>query len=142
MFISSMSSLYQLICQTIVSVHHSSAYWSEVNFHQPLSFIPERWLPETTKDPSSPSFNDNRGVVQPLSVRHRNCIGRNLAYNEMRLILARVLWNFDLELCQESQDWANQNSYVLWEKPELIYRLRNGETRKNACRGKDGGPQC
>jgi cytochrome P450 len=92
----------------MVSVHQSAAYWSEFNFHQPLTFRPERWFPGATTDPSSLFFNDNRAVVQLFSVGPRNCIGHNLAYNEMRLILARVLWNFDLKPCEESQDWHNQ----------------------------------
>jgi cytochrome P450 len=70
-------------------------------------------------DPKSPFHNDSRAVLQPFSVGPRNCIGRNLAYNEMRLILARVLWNFDLELCDESRDWNEQKSFLLWEKPAL-----------------------
>lgn len=48
----------------------------------------------------------------------------NLAYSEMRLILARVLWNFDLELCEESERWSEQFSYVLWDKRPLMCRLR------------------
>ena len=32
----------------------------------------------------------------------------SLAYAEMRLILARMLWNFDLELQPDSQDWTSQ----------------------------------
>ncbi|KAF7174254.1 hypothetical protein CNMCM6106_008462 [Aspergillus hiratsukae] len=109
---------------TTVSVHHSAAYWSARNFYQPRTFAPERWLPAASSDPGSVFYNDNRGVFQPFSFGPRNCIGRNLAYNEMRVILAKVLWNFDLELCEESHDWAEQKSYVLWEKPGLLCRLR------------------
>ena len=32
----------------------------------------------------------------------------SLAYAEMRLILARVLWNFDLELQPDCRDWSSQ----------------------------------
>ncbi|KAE8153054.1 cytochrome P450 [Aspergillus avenaceus] len=109
---------------TRVFVHQSAAYRSALNFHQPESFIPERWLPEAKENPQSPFYNDNREAFQPFSVGPRNCIGRNLAYSEMRLILARVLWNFDIELCQESYDWNQQRSYVLWEKPELMCRVK------------------
>jgi cytochrome P450 len=66
-------------------------------------------------------------MFQPFSFGPRNCIGKNLAYNEMRVILASVLWNFDLELCEQSHDWADQKSYVLWEKPGLFCRLRARE---------------
>ncbi|BAE59716.1 unnamed protein product [Aspergillus oryzae RIB40] len=113
---------------TKVSVHQSAAYWSSTNFHAPDRFIPERWLPEAKSDPSSPFYSDNRGVVQPFSTGPRNCIGRNLAYAEMRVILARVLWNFDLELCEESTQWSDQKAYTLWEKPPLMCRLKLRES--------------
>lgn len=42
----------------------------------------------------------------------------------MRVILARVIWNFDLELCEESKNWFDQKTYTLWEKPELMCKLK------------------
>ena len=44
----------------------------------------------------------------------------------MRLILARLVWNFDLELpgsSEESLDWASQKSYVMIEKEPFYVRL-------------------
>ncbi|PWY82364.1 benzoate 4-monooxygenase cytochrome P450 [Aspergillus eucalypticola CBS 122712] len=110
--------------QTRVSVHQSAAYWSSLNFYKPEEFIPERWLPESKNDPSSPFYHDNREILQPFSIGPRNCIGRNLAYAEMRVIFARVLWNFDIELCEESREWHNQKSYNLWAKPPLMCKLK------------------
>jgi cytochrome P450 len=110
----------QVPANTIVSVHQSATYRSPHNFYQPMSYAPERWLP----NPPAQFANDDKSVVQPFSVGPRNCIGRNLAYNEMRLILARVLWNFDLELCDESREWYQQKTYILWEKPPLMCRLK------------------
>lgn len=46
-----------------------------------------------------------------------------LAYAEIRLILARVLWNFDMELDPSSTNWADQKTYFLWEKRPLKVRL-------------------
>ena len=109
---------------TIVGVHQMAAYWSSSNFLHPDAFHPERWLPESTTNEKSEFFNDNRAVLQPFSVGPRNCIGRNLAYNEMRLILARVLWNFDLELCEESSKWNEVLSFILWEKQPLWCTLK------------------
>jgi cytochrome P450 len=103
-----------------VSVHQSAAYRSSRNFHQPMTFAPERWLPDAPVQ----FANDNREAFQPFSVGPRNCIGRNLAYNEMRLILARVLWSFDLKLCEASNGWHRQKAYVLWEKPPLMCKLK------------------
>lgn len=48
----------------------------------------------------------------------------SLAYAEMRLILSRLLWNFDLELQQDSTDWiARQKTYMLWQKGPLNVRV-------------------
>lgn len=111
---------------------------SPLNFENPTSFIPERWLPGTGYD------DDRRDVLQPFSVGPRNCIGKkyvcrldihheqpsqltnplSLANHEMRLILAKVLWNFDLELCPQSQNWADQKTYSLWEKHPLMVKMR------------------
>ena len=38
--------------------------------------------------------------------------------------MARMLWNFDLELCDDSKEWARQKVFFLWDKPALNVRLR------------------
>jgi cytochrome P450 len=48
-----------------------------------------------------------------------------MAYHEMRLILTKVLYNFDLELCPESEVWTDQKVFTLWEKHPLMVKLRN-----------------
>ena len=70
----------------------------------------------------------DRAVLQPFAVGPRNCIGRHLAMAEMRLILARMLWNFDFELCPESEGWIEQKIKLLWVKPPLMCKvtLREG----------------
>ncbi|KAB8235867.1 cytochrome P450 [Aspergillus alliaceus] len=110
---------------TKVSVHQLAAYYHPKNFNQPEKYIPERWLPEAKTDPSSPYYNDAREVLQPFNVGPRNCIGRNLAYSEMRVMLARVLWNFDLELSPASENWNQQKSHFLWEKSGLMCVLKD-----------------
>lgn len=95
----------------------------ESNFARPEEFIPERFLgAEEFKD-------DNFAVFQPFSVGSRNCIGRNLAYAEMRLILAKFLFNFDIELDKQTGDWTNQKSYILWEKHPLWVKLTSVSNR-------------
>lgn len=42
----------------------------------------------------------------------------------MRLILARILWNFDLAIEDDSREWLkDQPVYVLWDKPALNVTL-------------------
>lgn len=54
----------------------------------------------------------------------RNCLGKNLAWVEMRLILARVLRSFDLELVDNDWNPDEQKIYTLWEKPRLNVKLK------------------
>ncbi|CAI6085973.1 unnamed protein product, partial [Clonostachys chloroleuca] len=94
-----------------------SSFRSEHNFVDPEAFIPERWL-------GDPRFaNDNTAVLQPFSMGPRNCIGKNLAYAESRLLLVRLLWKFDIELMESSKDWNKQSTYVLWDKGSLDVKL-------------------
>lgn len=48
-----------------------------------------------------------------------------MAYHEMRLIITKVLFNFDMELCPESETWADQKTFLLWEKHPLMVRLKD-----------------
>jgi cytochrome P450 len=103
--------------ETRVSVHHFSTYHSEANFKNCDSFVPERWLGDALyKD-------DVLEAHQPFGWGPRNCLGQNMALHEMRLILANVIYHFDLELCSESRNWTDQTAYALWSKNPLICRL-------------------
>ncbi|GAQ05188.1 maltose permease MAL31 [Aspergillus lentulus] len=121
--------------ETKVSVHQLSAYSSPRNFYQADRFLPERWLPEAIEDHASPFFSDNRAVFQPFSIGPRKCLGRNLAYTEMRVILARVLWTFDLELCEDSRDWKDQKVFVIWERGSLMCKLTMRDDRGDLQKG-------
>jgi hypothetical protein len=42
----------------------------------------------------------------------------------MRLILDKLIWNFDIDLDPRSEGWLEKNTaFLLWEKPELWLRL-------------------
>ena len=115
---------YKVPGHTQVGVHQMSANYSSKNFHEPGKFRPERWLPEAMQDPLSPYHNDVLDSRQPFSVGPRNCIGRSLAFVEMRHILARVLWNFDLELVDKEENWMKQKTYALREKLPLFCHIK------------------
>jgi len=107
---------------TRVSVHHYATYHSAANFVDPDAFHPERWIEFGEK--GSRFAEDRREAVQPFAYGPRDCIGRNMAMHEMRLMLARVLFRFDLELCSESKEWTAQRAFVLWEKKPLMCRIK------------------
>ena len=47
----------------------------------------------------------------------------SLAYSEMRLVLALIIFNFDMKLADESRDWIKQKNYLTWHKPQLKVHL-------------------
>jgi hypothetical protein len=51
-----------------------------------------------------------------------------MAWAEIHIILARLVWNFDMELQEESANWGErQKVYVLWDKPSLMVKLKPRE---------------
>ena len=98
--------------KTVVAVAPWAAFRSKRNFADPEAFVPERWLegkecPERYRD-------DKRKVVQAFGVGPRGCIGKPLAYAEMSLILTRILWNFELELCEKDAAWGFERKSAVW----------------------------
>lgn len=48
----------------------------------------------------------------------------SLAYAEMRLILARVIFNFDIEIAEDSKGWMErQKIFLFWKKGPLNVHL-------------------
>ena len=107
---------------TVVSIPQWSTYQSASNFSSPTSFAPERWLERST---SSTYIIDRKDAFQPFSLGPHNCPGRSLAYLEMRLILVRMLWNFDIELVKGMglPAWGRQKIYWFWDKQPTHVRL-------------------
>jgi len=103
--------------ETVVAVHHWAMYHNDKYFFEPFEFRPERFLGDERY------ANDVRDVLQPFHIGPRNCIGRNLAYVEMRTILARVLYNFDLTMSPQSDGWTSQKNFNLWERAPLLVHL-------------------
>ncbi|KAL8693924.1 MAG: hypothetical protein Q9218_001338 [Villophora microphyllina] len=103
---------------TFVSASGYSSNRAASNFPEnPEDFRPSRWLmtDKATKD---------LAAYNPFSLGPRNCLGRNLAWLEMRLILARLFWHFDLEAEGDPSRWEEQKSWILWEKRPLNVRIK------------------
>ena len=69
------------------------------NFAEPLAFRPERWLPER---PASQAHVSSASI--PFGSGPRICPGRTLALLEMRVVLATLVRNFDLERVGAAED--------------------------------------
>ena len=100
-------------------------YRSERNFKHADKFDPERWL----------SWNgyDDQSAFEPFSLGPRNCIGKNLALVELKIILARTIFNFDLSLPEGkknvNREWGDQNIYMLWQCEPNVIQVRDARKR-------------
>ncbi|PQE04965.1 Cytochrome P450 protein [Rutstroemia sp. NJR-2017a BBW] len=102
---------------TLVTFCQLAAYTSANNFASPKEFIPARWLPGSDIEPH------NANVFYPFSVGPRDCVGKTFALAEVRLILAKLLWNFDLRLGEKEWDWYSQKAFLVWDKQPLYLEL-------------------
>jgi cytochrome P450 len=82
---------------------------SATHFDNPRDFIPERWFQPGADATQSGSGLRVDEILRPFSLGPRNCIGKILALAEVKLVLAKLLWSFDLELAgglQAQDDWV------------------------------------
>ncbi|CAP61987.1 uncharacterized protein PODANS_5_1260 [Podospora anserina S mat+] len=119
---------------TAVGVTQFAANRQTSNFTRPNDFVPERWLSVEQAGQIGEKIGDSalaqdveqfsgdvRSVVRPFVVGGRDCIGQNLSWVEFRVVLARMLWNFDMEVVREEKfpsfnQWTDQKAFELWQK--------------------------
>ncbi|GAP92612.1 putative cytochrome P450 monooxygenase [Rosellinia necatrix] len=63
--------------------------WDPADIHL---FNPERWLKTTD---GAVAYDSQSGPMLAFSVGPRGCFGRRLAYLEVRVVLALLVWNFE-----------------------------------------------
>lgn len=111
--------------QTQVTVYTWAAHHNPDNFADPDRFVPERWLPTSHPLYDHRYAGDNKAAFGPFSSGARDCIGRNLAYAEMRLVVARMLWNFDMAVLESQDDWVSKQRVFssLADKDALMVQI-------------------
>ncbi|KAI1435644.1 cytochrome P450 monooxygenase-like protein [Xylaria sp. CBS 124048] len=97
---------------TVVSVAPLSMTRDPRYWRDPDSFRPERWVGD--------GYGDEKKASQPFSMGSRACLGINLAYMEMNLTLAKLIWKYDWELAVPLDDWVDDcKQRILWKKADL-----------------------
>ena len=110
---------------THVSASGYASNRSTLNFpDNPTDFRPSRWLSDSPNKKGDNGTTSSKSAFNPFSLGPRNCLGRNLAYLEMRLILAHLLWAFDFETESPISKWEEQKTWILWEKSPLPVKIR------------------
>ncbi|KAI0601521.1 putative cytochrome P450 [Biscogniauxia sp. FL1348] len=114
----------------IWTLHHD-----ERNVERPDEFGPSRWLTPDGEGEEEGGVRRQRGrpFSVPFSIGPRMCIGVNLAWVEMRVVLAKFVYAFDWTLEEGCPDWVAENKlYMLWKKPKLMIRLRDAPGKGGA----------
>ncbi|KAH7053258.1 cytochrome P450 [Macrophomina phaseolina] len=65
------------------------------NFERPDEFLPERWTEGRAKP--------EEGGFMPFSRGPANCAGKNFAKMELRMVVARLFWEFEFELVEDER---------------------------------------
>jgi len=72
--------------------------YNENVFPEPFKFSPERWIVDETGKggPSAESVALAENGFCAFSYGTRGCVGKNLAWLEMRLVIAKTLWMYEV----------------------------------------------
>jgi len=99
------------------SLHRDPRYFSPL----PDAFLPERWLPMDVQVNLEPGhFKDQANVVLnpnafiPFSFGPSNCVGKNLAWMEMRMLVCMMIQKYDMRFEEEYRP-------AKWEDDMLDY---------------------
>lgn len=103
---------------TVVGVPHYTIHHNEAYYAEPFRFVPERWI-VGSKLPSGGVVCEAdvavaQGAFCPFSVGPRGCIGKGLAYVEMSITLARMLWLYDVRQALGVADPAEGREGAEW----------------------------
>lgn len=110
-----------------VGVAPYAAYRAERFWVDAGQFRPERWL--EAEDGKGRYASDTREVFKPFGYGPRNCVGQALAMVECRVVIARLFWRFDAEVLGGQDGWMGQKTFLSWEKPQLMVKVRRREAR-------------
>ena len=131
----------------IYALQHNSAYHP-----QPFDYIPERWLVD--EEIESPGLGSAEAVALaksafcPFGVGPRGCVGKGMAYKELMIVVARLVYMFDMRIAEGTTagegnpslgegslrhrkgEFQGLDKFVLQaDGPMVEFRLRNVENR-------------
>ncbi|KAJ5533502.1 cytochrome P450 [Penicillium frequentans] len=108
----------------VVSIPPFTTYRASRNFTHAEEFAPERWLGEDVQ--SSKFQGDSKTAFNPFSLGAHNCPGQNLAWLELRIILVRLLWRYNLSIPPgvELPQWEDQGIWWFWDKQPTMVRFQ------------------
>ncbi|KAJ5484281.1 Cytochrome P450 [Penicillium expansum] len=113
------------------SIHRQERYYREAGV-----FMPERWIEDATCTASGVSWQTTKESIEtarhafcPFSIGPRGCIGKSMAFMEMRLTLARLVFLFDMSLADRQGEDAGHLALTdhftsAKNGPNVVFRRR------------------
>ena len=91
-------------------IHFWSVHRDPRNFSFPNSFWPDRWLIAEGLQESKEKITHNPNAFIPFSFGPSNCVGKNLAILEMRLLVCHIFQKLDLRFPDNwnPQQWEDE----------------------------------
>ncbi|POS75426.1 cytochrome P450, partial [Diaporthe helianthi] len=116
-----------VICRNSLFAYSRSARF----FHNPKDFKLERWLPKNHRSYDAKFSTDSHGAHFPFIMGPRQCPGREVARHMFRLVMAKIIWSYDVEQLSKPLDFDQDfRVYSMWVKPELCIRLRPAQSHR------------
>lgn len=75
-------------------------YHNDVFYPEPFAFKPSRWI--EASHTTDASLQLAQSAFRPFSIGPRSCVGRTMAYAEMKVLLVRMTWLYDMRLKEGS----------------------------------------
>ena len=83
----------------IYALHHNKAYHP-----QPFDYVPERWLADAKTNFSGLGSAESVALAKtafcPFGLGPRSCIGKGMAYKELMIVVARLVYIFDMRIAE------------------------------------------
>jgi cytochrome P450 len=99
-----------------VEMHCSAKYWA-----RPDEFLPERWMV-----PADHELHPQPGAWRQFELGPRNCIGQALVLIELRVILACLVREFEIEPAYDEWDAKHPTKGTRLYQGERAYQVKQG----------------
>lgn len=101
-----------------MAIAHNPKY-----FHRHSEFLPERWLPLDVRPKEF--CNDALDSQYPFGTGPRHCPGKLLAWTEIRIVMAMLLLQFDIDVVPGRRlEWEDLRTYIVVEKEPVYLNVK------------------
>jgi cytochrome P450 len=108
------------VCVPHYAIHHNEEYFPDA-----FEFRPERWIRDQAPVNLANKLDVAHAAFCPFSVGPRGCVGKGLAYVELSVTLARVLFVFDMRLTPGTSVGEGRPDLELGRRRTMEFQLKD-----------------